>query len=82
MPRTQNHSSERDCHSEPLSCGHFACGAQDLSIYWMSDQGMTGTVCFDCALLAERYGLHVTIIPTNEQMLAELDWELAGIGTN
>lgn len=76
---------ERDNHTEPLGCGHFACGARDHSIWYQAgsyETGLAGTRCFDCASLAEHYGYTVTMIPTNEQILTWLDWEREDIGIN
>lgn len=66
----------------PLSCGHFPTEAEP-EVWWAVLPEITGgTACTGCAATTEECGGMADLIPTNEQMLTELDWEMAGIGTN
>ncbi len=74
-------------NDNPCGCGHFQTLASTRGVWWVigKDPGMetlSFTACFDCALIAETYGWTTDMIPTSEQLLTELDWDMAGIGTN
>lgn len=77
-----------------LSCGHFPT-AEAPEVWWVRIPAKAwkteeaanefcsgGTYCRGCAALAEEIGWPVDLIPSGEQILAWLDWESQGIGTN
>lgn len=60
---------------EPASCGHIPANCEINGTWWLArtfKSLMAGTLCFNCALLADRFGYKVSPIPTNAQMLQHL----------